>query len=234
MRQLLADRNVPALALAAIALALAAGGGAYAATVGSATITVCVHRRGGGLYEARRCVKGNTKLSWNVTGPPGPPGPRGPRGALVRGSRGLQGATGAQGASGANGAPGVSTAYNNANVGTSHFETELSNTPAPVAEVALPAGAYVFDATFSVQGSAGDSITCELQPLSGSGFAQLDGSIPPGTQLPMAVGGATSLPEAATVALECSSSAASGDHTVNADLVATQVGSVVAQSLPSP
>jgi hypothetical protein len=242
MKRLPAPHNMSALAMGVIALVIAAGGGAYAATTGSDVITVCVHRKGGGLYEARKCVKGDTRLRWNAVGPQGPQGvpgrgTRGPRGVTgLRGAPGTPGANGAPGTNGIPGTPGVSTAYNNANVGTSHFETELSNTPAPVAEVALPAGSYVFDATLSVQGEAGDSITCELQPLGGSGFAQLDGSIPPGTQLPMAVGGATSLSEAATVALECSSSSGATpvDHTFNADLVATQVGSVIAQSLPNP
>lgn len=52
------------------------GAGAYAAVSGgspgsTATITACVHHKGGGLYIARRCAPPNTRLYWNGTGPQG-------------------------------------------------------------------------------------------------------------------------------------------------------------------
>jgi Tfp pilus assembly protein FimT len=68
-----------ALAVGICALVMAAVGGAYAAT-GGGTITVCVHRVGGGLYRAGRCAKHDKKLSWNAQGPRGSQGPKGDMG----------------------------------------------------------------------------------------------------------------------------------------------------------
>jgi hypothetical protein len=59
------------------AAVLATGGIASAATymaTTSATITVCVHHSGGGLYRAAHCAAHDSKLSWNVQGPRGPAG----------------------------------------------------------------------------------------------------------------------------------------------------------------
>ncbi len=64
------------------ALVIAATAGGYAGTAGG-TIKVCVHRRGGGLYQARHCRRQDRKLSWNARGERGPsggPGPLGPAG----------------------------------------------------------------------------------------------------------------------------------------------------------
>jgi hypothetical protein len=88
----------PAAAIAAAAV-LTAGGGAYAlASSSGGTITVCVSHKSGALYKARRCAKGDKKLSWNRQGPPGMQGPRGPQG--IQGIQGMKGDTGAPGQTG--------------------------------------------------------------------------------------------------------------------------------------
>jgi hypothetical protein len=85
MKRLLASRGTTAV-LVAVAMLLVAGG-TYALASGGGTITVCVKKHGGALYKAKKCKKGDKKLSWNKQGP--------------------QGKTGATGAPGANGAPGA-------------------------------------------------------------------------------------------------------------------------------
>jgi hypothetical protein len=77
----------PALGVFAVALVAAASAGAYAvATRSPGTIVACVAHKGGGLYVARRCVRGDRSLTWGVTGPQGTPGadgaagPAGPKG----------------------------------------------------------------------------------------------------------------------------------------------------------
>src|SRR3954447_9612076 len=63
--------TVPLVAIIAVLI----GGGAYAladgGSSGNGTITACVHKQGGGLYVARKCGKGDKKLSWNEVGPAG-------------------------------------------------------------------------------------------------------------------------------------------------------------------
>jgi hypothetical protein len=64
--------------IAALALVVIAGGVTYAATNGApATITVCVHHSGGGLYKASKCAAHDSSLTWNVKGPAGAPGAAG-------------------------------------------------------------------------------------------------------------------------------------------------------------
>jgi hypothetical protein len=61
--------------VAALALVVIAGGVTYAATSAPpATITVCVHHSGGGLYKAAKCAAHDSSLTWNVKGPAGPQG----------------------------------------------------------------------------------------------------------------------------------------------------------------
>lgn len=61
--------------MGALALVVALGGGAYAAaSSGSQTITVCVHKIGGALYRASKCAQHDSTLSWNMVGPRGPRG----------------------------------------------------------------------------------------------------------------------------------------------------------------
>jgi hypothetical protein len=97
------------MAVALVALVVAASGGAYAAaTVTSPTMTACVHHAAGSLYVARRCARGDQRLTWNVSGPVGPTGPQGATGLKgVQGPTGAQGATGLKGVQGPTGAQGA-------------------------------------------------------------------------------------------------------------------------------
>ncbi|HEY1853290.1 MAG TPA: hypothetical protein VGG40_01770 [Solirubrobacterales bacterium] len=84
--------------LGAAALLVAAVGAYALASSSGDTITVCVNRKGGALYKAKKCAKTDRKLTWNTQGPqgaagqPGPPGPRGEQGA--QGQKGIQGPPG--------------------------------------------------------------------------------------------------------------------------------------------
>ena len=89
MKGLLAARPSAVLLFGVLVLMVAGGSWAYAAVRSRATITVCVHKGGGQLYQAGRCVAGDHRLSWNVKGPPGP-----------RGRRGIEGLPGVQGPQG--------------------------------------------------------------------------------------------------------------------------------------
>jgi hypothetical protein len=72
----------PSMAVALVALVTAASGGAYAAArISSPQISACARHSGGGLDVARRCVHGDSRLTWNAIGPQGPAGPIGPQGA---------------------------------------------------------------------------------------------------------------------------------------------------------
>jgi hypothetical protein len=75
---------------------LLVGGGAYAlASSTQATITVCVKHSGGALYQAKKCAKHDSRLSWNKQGPAGATGRTGATGAI--GPQGPKGDTGPQG-----------------------------------------------------------------------------------------------------------------------------------------
>ena len=87
----------PAFGVALAALVLAASGVSYAAATRSpATITGCVHHRGGGLYVARKCAGHDRRLTWSTTGAAG-----------SRGTAGAAGATGTPGTPGTPGGPGA-------------------------------------------------------------------------------------------------------------------------------
>jgi hypothetical protein len=89
------------MAGAAVA-ALIAGGGTYAlAGQGSSTLSACVHRHGGALYEAKKCAKHDRRLTWSIAGPEGPAGPAGSSGPA--GANGKSGNNGADGTDGSNG-----------------------------------------------------------------------------------------------------------------------------------
>lgn len=100
------NRRVSSLALpiSVTALALTVGGGAgfaIAAASSGGTITVCVSKKDGRLYKAKRCAPHDMELTWNTRGPVGPAGPPG-----LQGAKGDTGATGPQGAQGSAGPQG--------------------------------------------------------------------------------------------------------------------------------
>jgi hypothetical protein len=103
MRRLLTTRRAAATALGIIALVAIASGAAFAATRGGGSITACVHKLGGGLYQSRHCAKHDGKLAWSAAGPRGVAGPQGPAGA--------QGDAGAQGPQGPQGDPGSARGF---------------------------------------------------------------------------------------------------------------------------
>jgi len=198
-------------------LVVAAGGVAYAAVGGSATIGACVHKRGGELYEAHKCAKGDKKLSWSVTGPQGATGAEGPQGSQgLTGAQGAQGTQGVQGIQGASGTNGVGAAYNGPTMNTQYSLTDLNLSEVTVAAV-------------TVHGNSGDTITCYLNPAGGSELAGVDASIPPGQDLAMSVTGATTFTATTTVHLQCTTTSVGNDQASNADLLATEVSSVTDQ-----
>lgn len=82
----------------ALAIVVAAAATAYGAAGGGGTITVCVTHSNGTLYQAKKCAKHDTKLSWGKEGPRGPQGATGATGAPgAPGAKGDTGNTGPQG-----------------------------------------------------------------------------------------------------------------------------------------
>lgn len=92
MKRLLTGRAGLAALVGIVMLLI--GGGYALASGGGNTINACVKKQGGALYKAKKCHKGDSKISWNKQGP--------------RGKTGRPGPAGAQGAPGAAGAPGAS------------------------------------------------------------------------------------------------------------------------------
>ena len=76
----------------------------YAATSAPpGVLEACINPGNGGMRlvaSSQACHNNETRISWNVTGPPGPVGPTGPTGAT--GATGPAGATGAPGATRSN------------------------------------------------------------------------------------------------------------------------------------
>src|ERR1700693_302024 len=100
MRRVLQARSAAAPALGSFALVVVAAGGAYAATSGAGTISACVGKSGGRLYKAKHCARGDSRLTWSVTGPKGAKGDIGPAGPA--GPMGSAGTTGPPGPAGNN------------------------------------------------------------------------------------------------------------------------------------
>lgn len=97
--------RMTAIAGTAVA-ALVAGGGTYAlAGQGAGTLSACVHRKGGALYEAKKCARHDRKLTWSVAGPRGVAGPQGIAGTA--GPAGPAGRNGNNGIDGTNGSNGI-------------------------------------------------------------------------------------------------------------------------------
>jgi hypothetical protein len=96
MRRLLAARGASGLAAGALILLIAGGGYALAnGSSGGRTINACVHKKGRGVYVAKKCAKHDAKLSWNKVGPRGTAGPTGQTGPM--GPKGAPGNVGPQG-----------------------------------------------------------------------------------------------------------------------------------------
>ena len=163
----------PSMGVALVALVIAASGGAYAAVrVSSPTISACVRHRGGGLYTAHRCARGDARVAWNVTGPRGPSGETGARGATGSpGPAGAQGSIGSQGTPGPPGATGPSDAFS----GHKDGPVTITDTPSTLASLPIPsAGRYVIFAKTELLADAfnGEPVQCELL----AGEVERDGS----------------------------------------------------------
>jgi len=151
-------RGALPLVLAALALAAAAAGGAWAASSGGKTITVCVKKKGGALYKAKKCAKHDSKLSWNKVGPAG--------------------AAGKNGTNGTNGLPAV--AYYAADSHQYEF-TPATSDYEPILRLSLPAGDYSITGNVGVEAadigdaSATYQIECEMVDGSNSEVEYQDG-----------------------------------------------------------
>jgi len=141
-------RISPTLGVALIAVVLAASGGAYAAVKTSAkTISVCINRKGGALYSARRCARHDRRLSWNADGRQGAAGAAGAQGpAGAPGSAGTPGRPGVKGDPGTPGPRGPSDAYFNTSAGG-------TGTGPQSVTVAVPAGDYAASALARASGT---------------------------------------------------------------------------------
>ncbi|MGO8960424.1 MAG: hypothetical protein ACLQFR_24085 [Streptosporangiaceae bacterium] len=74
-RLLVRGRPIRLLLVVSVVVLLAGGGAAFAASRSGSTIKVCVAHTSGALYKHASCHRGDSTLSWNVTGPRGPAGP---------------------------------------------------------------------------------------------------------------------------------------------------------------
>jgi hypothetical protein len=100
------------IVLAAVLLVCGVSGYAIAQSGGAKpkTIKACAKKKGGALRLAKRCRRGERRVTWAMRGPTGRTGPAGPQGAPgVAGKDGAQGPPGANGVNGVNGTDGTST-----------------------------------------------------------------------------------------------------------------------------
>ncbi len=202
MRKLLAARGTSA-GLVGVVMLLVAGGG-YALASGGNSITLCVSKDGGGVYKAKKCQKGDSKLTFSKRGPAGPKGARGSQGPQgTQGTPGTQGVPGTPGTPGAPGAPGPSNAYSD--LGTTTALTGTGDTT--LATVNLPAGRYILNAsgTMSDATDASETVRCDLlvppstTPIT-SEYGETTTTV---FQEPIAVTGAVTLTTASTVNFSC-------------------------------
>ena len=68
MKRLTGGRWTPVALVPIVAVLIGGSAYALASNGGSGTITACVHKQGGALYVARKCGKGDKKLTWNEVG----------------------------------------------------------------------------------------------------------------------------------------------------------------------
>jgi len=171
-------RKVGALAAGAMAVssAAAAFGGATVATAATAKIYACYSNSTGEMFRVSStttCPTGETKISWNATGPQGANGAQGAQGATgPQGPAGPQGATGAQGPQGATGPAGppgatlglVDYRYSNAPINVTTTSTVVA------AAVATSSGDWVVNATATGLKAASDGyLACRLIAVSRGG-----------------------------------------------------------------
>jgi hypothetical protein len=177
------------------------------------------------------CLKHETSITWDKTGPAGPRGVQGPAGPA--GATGPQGPAGPAGATGPAGAPGAG--YD--------FTTASGNT-GPTLE---SAGTYFVDATTTVVSNPGGSDVgaCTVTARHGSGLpGQIEGfnaawEEPSGSSAQFSISGMIVIPSGNTpsaLSLVCSDPSANSVTTQGTTWwvspVATNPGSTVSQSTP--
>jgi hypothetical protein len=151
LRQVALSGRGHGLIAVTVLVAIVASGVAVAAS-GSGTITACVHKHGGGLYEAKTCARGDKSVSWNAKG--------------LRGARGLQGA------------PGAAVAYTATN---SSAVSILSFPPALVVSQVIPAGSYLVTSTVELDANGTQNSyatdSCRLSDGTASDGSTYSGSL---------------------------------------------------------
>ena len=195
----------PSSGLALVALTAAVSGSTYAAARASVpTINACVHHTGGGLYAAHRCARGDTRLTWNVSGTPGPAGPPGPAGML--------GPTGPPGETGQPGAAGPSEAVSGAKAGPVPLELDVTGEGRFATIASLPishAGEYVILAKLDLSNALDNSASAVCNLVARDGSGRLDyidaeqAKIDPAGQEPLALNGAQSYSTSGGADLQC-------------------------------
>jgi hypothetical protein len=156
--------RTPTVVLFALVLVVAAAGGAYAAGSGGKTITACVKKKGGALFQAKKCGKGNKKLTWNTVGPRGAAGAAGKAGS--NGTNGTNGANGTNGTNGTNGAVAGLFASQSGSVDITN-QTSLTT----VITKTLPAGSFLINGTAGLSAgytSSGQGVDDNCQLSDGS------------------------------------------------------------------
>src|SRR4051794_22877585 len=88
MTDLSSSLRSPGRLLGVIAVVIAMCSATFAVTYATTAekggkITACVKKSDGTLYSAKKCAKGDKKLTWNKQGVAGPAGPDGKAGAVA-------------------------------------------------------------------------------------------------------------------------------------------------------
>jgi hypothetical protein len=147
----------------ALALLVCGVSGYAIAQSGQATKPMkgCASKKGGALRLAKKCRKGERRVTWAKRGPAGRTGSQGPAGSVGSpGPAGPAGAAGAPGAPGANGTSTGETFFETAGAGTNFGTGPCTTTPfgGPSITFTAPAGSYVqIMASVSMQRTGGAS-----------------------------------------------------------------------------
>ena len=138
-----------AVVLAAVLLVCGVSGYAIAQSGGAKPkmVKACAKKKGGALRLAKKCRKGERRVTWATRGPAGLTGPAGPQGAPgVAGTDGAQGPPGANGVNGTNGTSTGETFFDSAgfgaNFGGGGGVCEAVPAGGPSITVTVPDGSY--------------------------------------------------------------------------------------------
>ena len=158
-----------AMVLAAVLLVCGVSGYAIAQSGGAKPkmVKACAKKKGGALRLAKRCRKGERRVTWAMRGPTGVTGPAGPQGAPgVAGQNGAQGPPGANGVNGTNGTSTGETFFDSAGFGANFGGGGgvCEAVPAgPSVTVTVPSGSYaqvMASVTAQRVGGATSNVAC--------------------------------------------------------------------------